>query len=593
MITSVNLVVVHGLFERQAGLTPGRMAVRFGAEGLTYAELDARANQLAHYLLAAGVVAETPVALHAGRSLEAVVGLLGVLKAGAAYLALDRRQPAERHRTLLGDAGARLMLTQGDTSEVDGLAGILRLDQDWARIAVHPTTPPGIPVHPEQIAYLAYTSGSTGTPKAALIPHRAVVRLVIDADFLTVRPDDVFLQFAPLAFDASTLEVWAPLLSGATLAVAPDEDLGPREIVKVAREQGVTVLWLTAGLFHQVVDGPLDGLSGLRTLIAGGDVLAVPSVNRVLAELPGVRMVNGYGPTENTTFTCCHEVTEPVADTVPIGRAISGTTVHVLDADLHPVPAGEPGELFTGGLGVARGYLGRPELTAEMFVPDPFATEPGARLYRTGDRARQRADGVLEFLGRLDKQVKIRGFRVEPGEAETALTALPEVRDGAVVAQAAPAGTRLAAFVVPVHRGTTSGLMLRARLHEVLPEYAVPSSVVLLDELPLTPNGKVNRAMLEARLGRPRPRDLSTGYRPPGTPTEVMLATVWADLLEISPVGVDDEFFELGGHSLLATRVTAEIASVFGVTVRPSDFYESPTVAELAALVDKLMEGGS
>jgi amino acid adenylation domain-containing protein len=571
---------VTSLFERQAANTPRAVAVRFSGGHLTYAELDTRANQLAHRLIAAGVTTETPVALAVDRSLEAIVCMLGVLKAGGAYLALDHRMPVARQRAVIDDAGVRVVLADRD---VDESAEILRVDGErgWWR-----TTRPDVEVEPEQIAYIGYTSGSTGRPKGVLVPHRAIDRLVLGADFLDVRADDVFLQFSPLAFDASTLEVWAPLLNGATLVIAPDGNLGPRELVEVVHREGVTVLWLTAALFDQVAQGPLDGLSGLRTLIAGGDVLAVPSVDRVLTTLPGVRVVNGYGPTENTTFTCCHEITPPVVDTVPIGRPINGTAGYVLDENLIPVPVGEPGELFAGGLGVARGYLGQPGPTAEKFVPDPFSGRFGARLYRTGDRVRERPDGVLEFLGRLDKQVKIRGFRVEPGEVEAELVARPELRGAAVVAQGTCDGKRLVAFVVPRHPVSASAL--RAGLRETLPDYAVPAAVVIVDELPLTPHGKVDRTALENRLVQGRPDDLMTDYREPATPTEVTLAAVWADLIGVFPVGADDDFFELGGHSLLAARVTAAIAAVFDVTVTQRSCYENPTVAELAGLVDEL-----
>jgi amino acid adenylation domain-containing protein len=579
---------VHELVAAQAARRPDAVAVRSEQRRLTYAELDARANQLAHHLQSLGVTAETPVALCIPRSLDLIVALLGILKAGGAYLALDPAQPRERHRTLLEDSGARILLVRGaPPAALDGLAEtVVRLDRDRALLAQSPATDPKAPVGPEHVAYLAYTSGSTGVPKGAAIPHRAVTRLVVDPDFLTIDEDDVFLQLAPVAFDASTLEIWGPLLNGAVLEVFPPHDPTPEQIAAVAENTGVTVLWLTAGLFHQIADGPIARLSGLRWLLAGGDVLSVPHVERAVAALPNTTLVNGYGPTENTTFTCCHPVRGPIrTESVPIGRPISGTSVYVLDGALRPVPPGEPGELFAGGAGVARGYLGRPALTAERFLPDPFAAGPGARMYRTGDLVRQDPDGTVEFLGRIDNQVKIRGYRVEPGEIEAAIARHQGVRDVAVVAQEDPrGGRRLVAFIAAGRR--VAAPALRRELAEALPPYAVPSAFVTVHALPLTPNGKVDRAALARRRVRERP-EVSAAYRTPGSGTERALAELWADLLEIPDVGLDDDFFELGGHSLLATRITGEIAAVHGVEVNPRAFYENPTVAELSRLVDQ------
>jgi amino acid adenylation domain-containing protein len=578
--------VIPEAFEQVVARCPEAVAVRWGEQTMSYAELDRRANRLAHYLLSRGVGVETPVAVVNNHTGELIVALLAISKAGGSYLGVDTRQPADRIRAMLRAAGCSLVLgNAGLASPPEGIEAPAELP-----LAEFPDTPPRVPVQPANIAYLAYTSGSTGVPKAAMIPHAAVIRLVEHADFLTVRADDVFVQLAPLAFDASTLEIWAPLLNGASL-VLPDAPVeSAADILELVSRQRVTVLWLTAGLFHQLAGAGIAGLRGLRCLLAGGDVLPVPSVNQALAELPGVQLINGYGPTENTTFTCCYRIDQPQPDRVPIGLPISGTTVHLLDADFRPVPDGESGELCAGGLGLARGYLDQPGLTADRFIPDPFADAPGGRLYRTGDLARRRPDGVIEFLGRLDNQVKIRGFRVETGEVEAALLSLPEVREAAVVAQPARSGRRLVGFVALAEPGSVSALVLRQSLGELLPDYAVPSMIVLLDNLPLNQNGKVDRAALEHRQGRARPEALSTEFRAPVTETEQLVTDTWELLLDVSGIGVDDDFFELGGHSLIAVGVTAELGASCGIDLQPRHFYLNPTVAELAGLLDELRE---
>ncbi|MFF9527211.1 amino acid adenylation domain-containing protein [Streptomyces achromogenes] len=576
---------VHAAFERQASRTPDTVAISLGDERLTYRQLNERANRLARHLRDRGAGIETPVGVCLERSTETAVALLAVLKAGGHYVALDPRQPRARHELLVAEAGLELLIAHGPTLEgVTGLADVQDLGALDEVLAGQPAEDLGLPVGPEHAAYIAYTSGSTGAPKGAVVPHRAVLRLVLDSDYLTVAPDDVFLMAAPLAFDASTLEIWAPLLNGARLAVLPPGDLSLETLADTVDAEGVSVLWLTAGLFHQMAEGPVDRLTGLRVLLAGGDVLSPRHVDRVLATLPGITVVNGYGPTENTTFTCCHPMTAPVGDgPVPIGRAINGTEVHVLDEALRPVPDGEIGELYAGGAGVARGYAGRPALTADRFVPDPFSGRPGARLYRTGDLVRRRPDGALDFLGRADRQVKVRGFRIEPGEVENALLDQPGVRDAGVVVHSHPeTGKRLVAFVAgdeDVRPGA-----LREALARTLPSHLVPSAIARLQALPLTANGKVDRAALESREIRERP-DVDADYRPPATGLERELAALWGELMGLDEIGADDDFFELGGHSLQATVLVRRIEERYGTPVRPRDLYLNPTVAELAEFV--------
>jgi amino acid adenylation domain-containing protein len=441
------------------------------------------------------------------------------------------------------------------------------------------------------LAYVMFTSGSTGRPKAVAVEHRGIVRLVCATDFAGFGPEQVFLQIAPVAFDASTLEIWGALLHGGRLVLAPGGVPSLDDLGALLERHGVTSLWLTTGLFHVVVEeSRFAMLRGLSQILTGGEVISPEAVNRVLAELPGVRLVNAYGPTENTTFTTCHQVREPMSarGAEPIGRPIPGTRVHILDRFLQPVPAGVPGELWTGGEGLARGYLARPDLTAERFLPDPLAGEvgePGARLYRTGDLARWRpggADGVLEFLGRADRQVKIRGFRVEPGEVEAVLAGHPGVARAAVLVRGEGAERRVVAFAVPAPgRGARDlGPELRTWLAESLPSWLVPS-VVIVPDLPLKPNGKVDRAALD-RLAPVLERAVPKGPARPRNPLEELLAGILAEVLGVEQVGIHDDFFALGGHSLLATRALSRIAETVKTELPLSAFFDTPTVAGLA-----------
>ena len=447
--------LVHELFEAQADQTPGAVAVVYGDERLTYRELDRRANRLAHHLRELGVGPEVRVGVALERSVDLVVALLAVLKAGGAYLPLDPSYPARRLAFMLADAQVPVVVTEERLAERLSARDVrvVRLDADRRRIAAASPERVASGVGAEGLAYVSYTSGSTGSAKGVAVPHRAVVRLVRGTSYARLAPDEVFLQFAPVSFDASTFEIWGALLSGARLVVAPAGALSLAELGRTLREEQVTTLWLTAGLFRRMVDEQLDDLRGVRQLLAGGDVLSVPHVRRVLRELPECRLINGYGPTEATTFACCYPAAGPLSasrDSLPIGGPIANTRVYVLDPHLNPAPVGVPGELYIGGDGLARGYLDRPALTAERFVPDPFGAEPGSRLYRTGDRVRWLPEGALEFLGRLDQQVKVRGYRIEPTEVEAALGEHPAVREAAVLAQEDPIGEKhLVAYVVP------------------------------------------------------------------------------------------------------------------------------------------------
>ncbi|MFE9579981.1 amino acid adenylation domain-containing protein [Nocardia sp. NPDC006044] len=559
---------------------PERVAVIGDGGQLSYAELDRRSDALARHLQESGVRPGDIVAIDARRRITTIVGLLAILKAGAGYLALDERSPRRRRELVLRRSNAKIVLTHdGQTRDLPADLTAVSLDVDRPDTPPAPVTITGL--HP---AYLAYTSGSTGTPKGVCIPHQAVARLVVDTDFIAVTPDDVFLQFAPIAFDASTLEIWGALLNGAQLVLAPARELSISDLTKLVGHYRVTVLWLTAGLFQQVTDAGLDELNGLRYLLAGGDVLSPAHVRRAVATLTGTTVINGYGPTENTTFTCCHIITDEPSGPVPIGRPIQGTAVRVLDAHLAPA---EDGELYAAGTGLAQGYWRDPALTAATFVADPAAEIPGRRMYRTGDLVRRRASGTLDYLGRADQQVKIRGFRIELGEVESAIAALPGVAELAVVPQDQHSGgKRLAAWIVGEPDHALSTLDIRRALTEALPAYAVPTLIRIVDALPLTANGKIDRKALAADRPTERPQ-LTMAYREPGTAMETAVTTLWSDHFGIAGIGADDDFFELGGHSLLGVRITADLEREYGVAVSPVTFYLDPTPAGLATAVEQ------
>lgn len=588
--TGAESLAVHDRFAEQVRATPDAVAVSAGSREISYAELEARANRLAHRLRALGVGLETPVGICLERSATVVVALLAVLKAGGHYVALEPEHPAQHTAAILRDVQAGWVLTSRALARrlPDDVAA-LRLDELEREARDCPATAPEAMVTAATTAYIAYTSGSTGKAKGVAVPHHAVLRLVQPSEFLTMTSGDAMLQLAPLAFDASTLELWAPLLNGARVAVHPPGDVTPTTIRETVSGQRVTALWLTAGLFHQVAERAGEGFDGVRVLLAGGDVLSVSHVNRMLTAHPGLQVVNGYGPTENTTFTCCHVMTEPVGtDFVPIGRPVPETEVRLLDEALQPVPAGEVGEIYAAGRGVANGYLRQPALTAAHFLPDPAGRHPGARMYRTGDLGRLLPDGAVQFLGRVDNQIKIRGYRVEPGEIETVLRGHPAVLDSSVVPQEEPSGRRLAAFVVGTHQIELPDL--RQYLARSLPGHSLPSVYFQLDRLPLTPNGKVDRALLATRRSHSRP-DSDVEYQPPATDLERWLTELWGDLMAVEGIGIDDDFFELGGHSLMATAITERIATVHEVKVSPRNFYENPTIAELAGLIERLTGG--
>ena len=588
---------IHELFEAQVERTPDSVAVVFEGQQLTYRELNRRANQLAHHLRKLGVGPEVPVGICVERSLEMVIGVLGILKAGGAYVPLDPAYPKERLAFMLEDTQAAVLLAQQHLAAklISGVQSSIMspqincvcLDRDREIIARENETNPSSGVTADNLAYVIYTSGSTGKPKGVSVTHRGVVRLVKETNYAELTEGEIFLQFAPLSFDASTFEIWGSLLNGARLVVFPPSVPSLEELGQVIKQSKVTTLWLTSALFQSMVEDQMESLRSVKQLLAGGDVLSVSHVKKVLKELPGCRLINGYGPTENTTFTCCYQMTSPeqVGNSVPIGRPIANTQVYILDHHLNPVLIEVSGELYIGGDGLARSYFNSPDLTSEKFIPDPFSDEPGARLYKTGDMARYLPDGNIEFLGRVDQQVKIRGFRVELGEIETMLGQHPAVHQAVVLSRRdRPDNKRLAAYVV-LDEGPAPTLSdLRHFLQERLPDYMVPSVFVFLDTLPLTPNGKLDRSALP--LPDQKRPELSVPFVPPRTPIENTLVRIWSELLNLESVGIHDNFLDLGGHSLLATQAICRIRDTFKVELPFRSLFNSATVAKLAQTIE-------
>ncbi|MER5357272.1 non-ribosomal peptide synthetase [Streptomyces sp. NPDC002785] len=586
---------LHELVAEQAERAPHAPAVTCDGQTLTYQQLITRAQGLAERLRAAGLAQEDVVGVLMPRSPELIVALLAVLIAGGAYLGLEPDDPPGRRESLLKDADVAMVIV--DDALRDRVPdGITTVSEDAAapRPTTGPTVPP-LPGHPDRLAYVSYTSGSTGEPKGVAVPHRAVDRLVRGADWMEVRSEDVFFHIAPVAFDASTLEIWAALANGCRLVVFPQVAITLEQVAETVRTEGVTVLLLTTGLFHQMAGSRLDAFAGVRHVLTGGDVASPSHVGRLLAAYPQLVFTNGYGPTENTTYTTCWtSSTLAAGQSVPIGHPISGTRVAVLDGSLRPVPMGECGELYAAGAGLSRCYLHRPAATAERFVPDPFATEPGARMYRTGDLVRWTPDGTLEFVGRADEQVKVQGYRAEPRAVEVELEHMAGVRHAVVLPQADPAGgTRLLAYVVPTDPdpGNAIGLgrQLRLDLREKLPTYLVPWAILIRSELPLNRNGKVDRRALPTATRVPR--NVGNEFVAPLTTVQLRLSELWGELLGVEPIGIEDDFFDLGGHSLLATELLVAVQREFGVDVPAQTLFFSPTVAEFAtALVEQLEE---
>ncbi len=572
---------IHHLFEAQAQRTPNAVAVVFNESSLTYEELNQRANRIAHHLRALGIGPEGLVGICVQRSLDMLTGLLGILKAGAAYVPLDPAYPRERLGFIMEDARPAVLLTQRPLlgSFPQHAARVACLDSDWGPIAAESEENPASGVGPEDLAYVIYTSGSTGRPKGVQIPHRAVV------NFLTamrekpgITAEDRLLAVTTLTFDIAGLELFLPLTAGARVVIASQDVVVDGTLLHhLLVSTGATVMQATPATWRLLLAAGWSGTRDLK-ILCGGEALSRDLADELLPRCSA--LWNLYGPTETTIWSTIRRIGSKNGP-VPIGRPIANTQVYLLDRSMQPIPVGVAGELYIGGDGVARGYLGRPELSAQKFLSDPFRAESGARLYRTGDIARYLPDGHLEYLGRLDDQVKVRGFRIEPGEIESVLAQHPTVRESVVVPREdTPGDQQLVAYVVPWPECTPVVAELREFLKQKLPGYMVPSHFVTLERLPLSPNGKVDRRALLAPARAEEDRAGESGA--PRNPIERQLARIWEQVLGVQPIGVRQSFFDLGGHSLLGVRLFAQIEKVFGCRLPLATLFTAPTIAELA-----------
>ncbi|GAA4897699.1 amino acid adenylation domain-containing protein [Stackebrandtia albiflava] len=575
---------IDRLVKQRATEQPDAVAVVDGDTSLTYAALDESADRLAHHLVQAGAGHEVPVGVHLPRGADFITTVLAVLKTGGAYVPLDLDYPPDRLAHMLDDSGAPVVVTTSGLVDALPATTATPVVLDALPTDDGPATPPPAVAAPDTLAYIVYTSGSTGTPKGVQIPHRAVNRLVHN-DYAEIGPGDVVAQASNGAFDAFTWECWAALVHGATIAVIDKDTVVDTPALKAAlRGHGVTAMFLTAALFHQHLSDDPGVFDGLNTVLYGGEAVDRGTADRLAARGGSApTVVHVYGPTETTTFATAYRVTpgrHETTATQPIGSPIRNTTAYVVDSRMRPTGTGVAGELLIGGPGVARGYRGRPELTAERFVDNPFG--PGV-LYRTGDLVKRLPDGEIEFLGRMDQQVKLRGHRIEPGEIETALLADPAISAATVVVREDdPGDKRLVAYLVTDAPPDTT--TVRARLRNSLPDYMIPAAFVRIESIPLTPNGKIDRGRLPApEAGRDGDADR---HVPPATPTQALVARVWSEVLRRDEIGAYDDFFTLGGHSLLATQAVSRLRRTLGTEVTVRDLFGNPTVASLAAVLD-------
>ena len=570
---------VHELFEMQASKRPDDIAIVDGPNLVTYGEANKRANRLASILRKRGVRPDSIVAIVGGRTAEMILGQLAILKAGGAYLPIARNSPTKRINEMLRDAGPlALILPEDFQAELEFEGPIVRFSD--ADVQQASESNPVTHTVPANLAYVIYTSGSTGIPKGVMVEHGSVVNLATNVDYLEMRPDDRILQTGAPAFDATIFEIWGALLNGLRLHVAGDEVLLDAVALKEFLEKNqITIMFLIPPLLNQLVEADDTLFRPLRYLITGGDVISKKHVEQVRRANPSLTVINAYGPTENAVYSTCYPINTTEQRTIPIGRPIPNSTAYVFDREMMLSPLGAIGELYVSGDGLARGYLKQPALTAERFIPNPFV--PGERIYKTGDLVRRRADGMIDFVGRADRQVKIRGFRIELGEIENRLLEHANVKEATVTAATGKDGNKyLCAYYVATPQTTVADL--REHLAGLLPAYMVPSCFCQIDQMPLMASGKID----QRALPEPRPNvDATDAHTPLQSATEISVAHIWEELLEISNVGARDNFFEIGGYSLKASALAARLTAEFGVNISLRTVFDSPTVAELAMLV--------
>jgi amino acid adenylation domain-containing protein len=580
---------VHELFERRAERSPDAVAVVAGHLEMTYRELNQRANQLAWYLLKRGVGPEIPVGLSIDRGSGMVIALLGILKAGGAYVPLDPRLPDDRLSFMLSDAQPRFVLTEQKLQRGVFGADPILLDSDWEFIAQESKQNPDKKLSPQTLAYVMYTSGSTGKPKGVPIEHGSIVNLLRSMQNEPgLNRDDVLLAVTTLSFDIAGLEIYLPLISGARLVIASSEDVvDGNRLRDLLNESRVTCVQATAATWRLLLAAGWQGSPDLK-ILCGGEALA-PELAKEL-NVRANSVWNVYGPTETTIWSTVYRVTGREESTIPIGRPIANTSIYILDSHHNPVPVNIAGEIYIGGDGLARGYLNRPELTAERFVAHPLLPNQSPRLYRTGDLGRFRANGEIEYLGRVDNQVKLRGLRIELGEIESVLASHATLREAVVIVTGEAEQQRLSAYVVIDGMAAPAAGELRRYLRTKLPEHMVPAGYWRVERLPLLPSGKINRAALPASLAIALREEAE--LVDPRNETETKLAEIWKELLQVEQAGIEQNFFELGGHSLLALQLTARIRRTFEVELPVRTVFEAPTIAALALELEKAQAAG-
>lgn len=592
---------IHHIFEEQVKRSPEAVAVIMPHLGqkddqrLTYCELNRRANLLADRLKQMGVGVGTFVAICMERSLETIVAILGILKVGGVYVPLDPAYPQERLNWMLEDTQAPVLITQSHLLDrwPTQQAQLLCLETNWGTNSDLEPICSTKNLDSSNLAYVNYTSGSTGRPKGVSIPHSGVMRLVLGTDYACLDSQRTILQLAPISFDAATFEIWGALLHGGCCVLFPGNGIpDPKELGVVIKNYQISTLWLTAALFNTIITEAPESLKDVKEILTGGEALSLSHIRKALDLLPETQLINGYGPTESTTFTCCYRIPRQLDSnltSIPIGKPIANTQVYILNSRLQPVPMGIPGELHIGGDGLAREYLNRPDLTQEKFIPNPFASGTGVRLYKTGDLVSYLSDGNIEFIGRKDDLVKIRGYRIELGEIEASISQHDSVRDAVVIVREdRPGDKRLVAYVTSKEERQIIVSELKSYLKQQVPEYMIPAAIVGLDKIPLTPNGKVDRRSLP--IPATQKTELEANFIAPSNPTEKTLAEIWCGVLGLSQVGIEDNFFDLGGTSLLGIQLVARIQKQFGDSFNAVKLYQYPTVRTLASYFSQTEE---
>ncbi|SFM31013.1 amino acid adenylation domain-containing protein/thioester reductase domain-containing protein [Gracilibacillus orientalis] len=574
------------ILSKHAKETPDQVALIVDGEKITYENLEKSSNQLSNYLFLKGTRKGDRVGISLERSKDLIVAMLAIVNIGAIYVPIDTANPKERIEFIIEDSKISVLITTSaiiSNMPVVNIGAIL-LDNESTQIVAANRINHQKEVEPTDVAYMMYTSGSTGTPKGVMVPHQGIIRLVCDTNYISINKQDTIPLVSTISFDASTLEIWGALLNGATLVIPKFRKASPTSICNILKENNISIMFLTTGLFNLMVEERLEYMNGLKYLITGGDVMSTSSATKAKKNLKNTRIINGYGPTENTVFTTFFEIPSNwnLNRNIPIGNAITNTNVYIMDEQLKRVKDGEIGELVAGGLGVARGYWNRKELTDEKFIE-----HNGERLYKTGDLVRQADDGNIEFLGRVDHQVKIRGFRIELGELETTISQFGSIKACTVmVNEVTPGDKRLVAFVVPKDRMTLELRYLKAFLEQKLPNYMLPSNYVIKDELPLTNNGKVDRNALSSGKMFTRP-DLGISYQEPRKREEVSLTSIWEKILLVDKIGVNDDFFDLGGNSILVARAIIQMQESLQTKLPASVLYEYPTIAKICTFLNQ------